>query len=97
MPILDKCEAEQRDTNFSWTPSKLIDRLGAEINDRRSICYWAHHNKIPIFCPAITDGSIGDMLYFHSFRNAGIKLDIVEVRFVFDFHISFNNRQTSVI
>lgn len=79
IPILDQCELEQKNNKFSWTPSKLIDRLGAEINDKRSICYWAHRNRIPIFSPALTDGSIGDMLYFHSFRNGGIKLDIVEV------------------
>lgn len=81
MPILDKCELEQNEGSVSWTPSKLIDRLGAEIADPASICYWAHRNKIPIFCPAFTDGSIGDMLYFHSYRNSGIKVDIVEVNF----------------
>uniref|UniRef100_A0A0N5ADW6 deoxyhypusine synthase n=1 Tax=Syphacia muris TaxID=451379 RepID=A0A0N5ADW6_9BILA len=78
MPLLDKCEKEQNDGKISWTPSKLIDRLGAEIDDESSICYWAHRNKIPIFCPAITDGSLGDMLYFHSYRGGGLKLDIVE-------------------
>lgn len=61
---------------------KLIDRLGKEINNKESICYWAYKNKIPIFCPALTDGSLGDMLYFHSIKNApGIRLDIVEVIF----------------
>lgn len=78
MPILDQCEKEQRVKSVSWTPSKLVDRLGAVINDETSICYWAHKNKIPIFCPAITDGSLGDMLYFHSYRSGGLKLDIVE-------------------
>uniref|UniRef100_A0A183V7U3 Deoxyhypusine synthase n=1 Tax=Toxocara canis TaxID=6265 RepID=A0A183V7U3_TOXCA len=58
----------------------LIAELGAHINDESSICYWANRNNIPIFCPALTDGSLGDMLYFHSVRNNGIKLDIVEVR-----------------
>ncbi|KAF4745283.1 hypothetical protein FOZ63_022029, partial [Perkinsus olseni] len=29
--------------------------------------YWCYKNNIPVFCPAITDGSIGDMIYFHSF------------------------------
>ncbi|KAJ3501036.1 hypothetical protein NLJ89_g9523 [Agrocybe chaxingu] len=35
-------------------------------------------NDIPVFCPALTDGSIGDMIYFHSFRNPGLILDIVQ-------------------
>ena len=28
--------------NILWTPSKLIARLGKEINDRRSYLYWAY-------------------------------------------------------
>ena len=35
-------------------------------------------NDIPVFCPALTDGSIGDMIYFHSFRSPGLILDIVQ-------------------
>jgi len=34
-------------------------------------------NDIPVFCPALTDGSIGDMVYFHSFKSPGLILDIV--------------------
>lgn len=30
-----------------------------------------------MFCPALTDGSLGDMLYFHSFKNPGLIVDIV--------------------
>jgi len=28
-------------------------------------------------CEPLTDGSIGDMLYFHSFKNPGLIIDIV--------------------
>lgn len=74
-------DGEQEEV-FNWTPSKLIHRLGLEINDERSVCYWAAKNSIPIFCPALTDGSLGDMLYFHSFKAAQpgqhLRLDIVE-------------------
>ena len=61
------------------TPSKLINRLGKEINDESSVLYWAHKNDIPVFCPALTDGSIGDMLFFHTFKASPqqIRLDIV--------------------
>ena len=31
-----------------------------------------------MFCPALTDGSLGDMIYFHSFRNPGLVIDIVQ-------------------
>jgi hypothetical protein len=49
-------------------PTQLIARLGKEINHPGSVYYWAQRNGIPVFCPAITDGSIGDMLFFHSYR-----------------------------
>jgi deoxyhypusine synthase len=78
MPILDAMLDEQKTKGVRWTPSRLIDRLGKEINNEDSVYYWAHKNKIPVYSPAITDGSIGDMLYFHSFRNPGLIIDLVE-------------------
>jgi deoxyhypusine synthase len=82
VPILDKLLDEQDDTAnpVSWTPSKIIRRLGLEINDPSSVLYWAAKNDIPIFCPALTDGSLGDMLYFHTFKASPqqLKVDIVE-------------------
>lgn len=92
VPVLDKVLSEQQEaleklgadalnagSDAVWTPSRLIDRLGQEINDELSVLYWAHKNKIPIFCPALTDGSIGDMLFFHTFKASPhkINLDIV--------------------
>ncbi|GAQ84122.1 deoxyhypusine synthase [Klebsormidium nitens] len=77
-PILDQFLAEQKETGQLWTPSKIIDRLGKEIDDPDSCWYWAHKNNIPVFCPALTDGSLGDMIYFHSFRHPGLVVDIVE-------------------
>ena len=59
-----------------WSPSKIITRLGEEINDPSSIAYWAAKNKIPIFSPALTDGSLGDMMYFQGIRNPGLIVDI---------------------
>ena len=77
MPVLDAMLAEQRDQGIVWTPSKVIHRLGKEINNPDSIYYWAYKNNIPVYCPALTDGSLGDMLYFHSFKNPGLVIDIV--------------------
>lgn len=79
VPILDKMLEEQKSSNGSlvWSPSKLIERLGLEVNHPDSVCYWAAKNKIPVFCPAITDGSLGDMLHFHTFRSPGLILDLV--------------------
>lgn len=85
VPILDKMLEEQEASKktaepLHWTPSKVIARLGKEINDERSVYYWAWKNDIPVFCPALTDGSLGDMLYFHTFKASPeqIRVDIVE-------------------
>ena len=77
MPILDAMHAEQPGREAPWTPSAVIRRLGQEIDHPDSICYWAARNGIPIYCPALTDGSLGDMLYFHSYRTPGLVVDLV--------------------
>lgn len=85
VPILDKMLDEQEaskgtEEEINWTPSKVVHRLGKEINDERSVCYWAYKNDIPVFCPALMDGSFGDMLYFHTYKSSPLqlKIDIVQ-------------------
>uniref|UniRef100_A0A8C4QQ36 deoxyhypusine synthase n=1 Tax=Eptatretus burgeri TaxID=7764 RepID=A0A8C4QQ36_EPTBU len=78
MPLLDQMLLEQLEQGMKWTPSKMISRMGKEINNPDSILYWAHKNNIPVFSPAITDGSIGDMIFFHSFKKPGLIMDMVE-------------------
>ena len=77
-PILDAMLKEQKEQGMIWTPSKLINRLGQEINNPESIYYWTAKNNIPVFSPALTDGSLGDMMYFHSYKNPGLVLDILQ-------------------
>lgn len=77
-PILNEMLKEQKENGTNWTPSKMIARMGKEINNEESIYYWAYKNNIPVFSPAITDGAIGDNVYFHSFRHPGLKIDIAE-------------------
>jgi deoxyhypusine synthase len=45
LPILDQCVDEQMTQGVIWTPSKLIHRLGKEINHPDSIYYWAYKVK----------------------------------------------------
>lgn len=75
-PILDAMLDEQKADGTVWSPSKMIHRLGKEIDNEESVYYWCYKNDIPVFCPALTDGSIGDMMYFHSYRREGLVLDI---------------------
>jgi len=72
-PILDEMLKEQKEEGKLWTPSRIIHRLGERINDPSSVWYWCAKNNIPVFSPAITDGAVGDNIYFHSVRNPGDK------------------------
>lgn len=58
--------------------AQVIARLGKEIENPDSVYYWAQRNGIPVYCPALTDGSIGDMLYFFTYRSSpSLNIDIV--------------------
>lgn len=77
-PILKELYDEQKKTGKIINSSEIIWKLGEKINNPESICYWAWKNKIRIYCPAISDGAIGDNIYFFSFRNPEFVIDIVE-------------------
>ena len=80
IPIFDKMLEEEINEGVKWTPSKVIRRLGKEIDNPKSVYYWAYKNDIPVFSPALTDGGMGDYLFMHSFKHDGrsISIDIVE-------------------
>jgi len=77
MPIFKEMYEEQKAGKGIYTPSKMIRKLGEKINNPESIYYWAWKNDIPVFCPAITDGAIGDMLFFNSYKCEDFILDII--------------------
>jgi len=71
LPIFEKHK------NETLTPSQLIKILGEEINDKSSIYYWAAKNNIPVYCYAVMDGSLGDMIYFFKHQgNRNFKIEI---------------------
>ncbi|CAE7884840.1 dhps, partial [Symbiodinium sp. KB8] len=75
-PLLHEMHDEQEKYGTVWTPAKMIARMGEAINHEDSVYYWAWKNNIPVYCPAITDGSIGDMMFFHSYKRPGFVCDI---------------------
>ncbi|MCD7459178.1 hypothetical protein HAX54_040247 [Datura stramonium] len=107
IPIFDQMYEEQIKEKVLWTPSKVIARLGKEINDETSYLYWAYKNRIPVFCPGLTDGSLGDMLYFHTFKkgdpdnpdlNPGLIIDIVgDIRAMNSEAVHAGSRKTGMI
>jgi len=76
VPILEKVYEEQKKTGKIHTVSEFIRVLGKEINNPKSIYYWCYKNDIKVYCPAIIDGSIGDMIHFFMYKHPDFKLDI---------------------
>ena len=96
MPIFKEMYQEQKDKGVIYSPSKMIKKLGEKINNPESIYYWAAKNDIPVFCPAITDGAIGDMLFFNSYKCEDFVLDIIaDIRDINK--ISLKAKKTGVI
>jgi deoxyhypusine synthase len=67
--------ARQKKENKIFTPSEIIYELGKKVEDKNSIYYWASKHKIPVFCPAITDGALGDNIYFFKYNRKDFAID----------------------
>ncbi len=47
-------------------------------NCKESFIFWAAKNKIPIFCPGITDGAMGDLTTFFKRKNPKFAIDVTK-------------------
>ncbi|MFT4343837.1 MAG: deoxyhypusine synthase family protein [Candidatus Woesearchaeota archaeon] len=76
--ILDECG--DSDTPPSVTDiTRAMGLYTAKLeNYEDSILYWAAKNDIPVFSPAFTDGSIGDIIYFHRQKKKDFFVDIAQ-------------------
>ncbi|HLC86360.1 MAG TPA: deoxyhypusine synthase [Candidatus Nanoarchaeia archaeon] len=74
IPFLEEINKE----NKTYSVSELINKMGERINNKESIYYWCNKNNIPVFCPAFTDGSMGDMIYFFKYKHPELKIDITD-------------------
>lgn len=70
IPFFERLLEIERREGRPLTASEVIYKLGRYMDEKlgkekeKSVIHWAYKNNIPIFCPALTDGSFGDMLYF---------------------------------
>lgn len=74
IPFFKKLYKKQKENKKLISPEELIFELGREVKDKNSILYWATKNKIPVFCPGITDGALGLQIYFfkQKFKDFGV-------------------------
>lgn len=76
-PFFERLYQLQNQLKRPLTTSEFTKHLGEEVKDDSSFLYWAAKNSIPVFCPALTDGSIGDLLYFQRQKHNDFYIDIV--------------------
>jgi len=95
-PILQKLYQEQKESGEIISTSEFIQILGKEIDNENSIYYWAQKNNIPVFCPAIQDGSIGDMFYFFTYKHSDFKMDIIKDQKKFN-DLTLDSKKTGII
>lgn len=76
-PVFDFIYNEQKKKQRPFTPSEFIKELGFRINNEESYLYWAAKNNIPVFCPAFSDGSIGDLMVFQKQKRPDFYIDII--------------------
>ncbi|KAG5502577.1 hypothetical protein JIQ42_05646 [Leishmania sp. Namibia] len=85
-PVLASVHEAQRASRWEThtAPSEIIEAMGAALAKNHpdtcssSLLYWCYRNKISVFSPAFTDGSMGDMIYFYNFSHKGLVVDPLE-------------------
>ena len=50
-------------------------------NYNKSFLYWAWKNKVPVFCPGITDGAMGDLTTFFKRKHPEFAIDVTKDNF----------------
>jgi len=98
--VYNKMYEEQKTNGKIFNSCDLMNFIGEILEDydgkETSICYWAYKNKIPLFCPGFTDGSLGDILFFFKQRHPDFKIDITD-DIVQITNIAINAEKTGII
>jgi len=74
MPMLEKLYQKQK----RWAVSDMLREIGLMLDDEDSILYQAAKNNVPIFCPAVTDGSFGFHLFIFQQKHDDFIIDVVK-------------------
>ncbi|MDD5086490.1 MAG: deoxyhypusine synthase [Candidatus Nanoarchaeia archaeon] len=74
IPMLEKLYNKKK----IWPVSELLKEIGLMIDDENSILFQAAKNNVPIFCPAITDGSFGFHLFMFQQKHPDFVVDVVK-------------------
>lgn len=75
--FMNKLLEELYSENKIVSPSLLLKRAG-EMLGEDSYLFWAAKNNVPVFCPGIMDGSMGDLVYFFKQRKKDFVIDVTQ-------------------
>jgi len=75
-----------KNSNKIYCTYEITNKIGLFIKKNKltkekykeSFLYYAAKNNIPVFCPGITDGAIGDMSVFFKRKNKKFAIDVVK-------------------
>jgi len=74
MPMLNKIYEKQK----RWPVSEMLREVGKMIEDDNSFLRQATKHNVPVFCPAITDGSFGFHLFMFQQKHDDFIVDVVK-------------------
>jgi len=94
--LLERLNKKQKKTKKIISVTEITKELGKEIKNKESYLYWAAKNGIPVYCPPLTDGAFGDILYFFKKRHPEFKIDITDDLVKIE-DISLNQEKTGAI
>jgi deoxyhypusine synthase len=77
------------------SPSEIAEEIGRRTKGD-SFLHWCAKNKIPVFCPGITDSAIGLQAYFFKQRRKDFAIDVTKDMNELA-HLSMNARKTGGI
>jgi len=74
IPVFDALYEKEKITS----PSAIAQEIGNQVDNPNSFLYWASKNKIPVFCPGITDSAIGLQTYFYKQKKKDFGIDVTK-------------------
>ena len=98
LPILQRVYDSVEDKELA--PYELIWKIGEQLEDEEkkeeSIVYWCYKNKIPMFVPGITDGSVGFQLIMFMQEHKDFKINVFKDEALLE-DIVFNHKTTGAL
>lgn len=76
-PVFEELYQGGTNGNRMVSPSQIARKIGEKTTED-SFLYWCNKNKIPVFCPGITDSAIGLQTYFFKQKRKDFGIDVTK-------------------